>query len=219
MTAGSSGEPGGAAAGRSRSLSPPRCSALCTRSSPPQKPLPLPLSSSTWTAGSRSARSTAATSSATSAGEIPLPRSGRLSVSRATRPSTAYSTAAITRASGVAPGGQLAQCAQVVAVAVAAHAEDQVLHAGLDQGVGLFDDPAAHAPGALDLGRVAAHVGAVAEQDVVLGPVGLRVAEAVPHVGVLGDELQRHLGAAAADEDRQVAQRRRVELAQAVLDP
>ena len=54
-----------------------------------RSPCPLPASSITWTAGSRSARSTHATSSRDIArGVIPLPRSGRSSVIRATRPVT-----------------------------------------------------------------------------------------------------------------------------------
>ena len=40
----------------------------------------------------------------------------------------------------------------------------------------------------------------------------------VPHVRVLGDELERDLRAAAADQDRELAERRRVELAEALLD-
>ena len=64
-------------------------SALATRSYPPQNPLPFPDRAITWTAGSRSARSTHCASSTGRSSVIPLPRSGRLSVMRATRPSTA----------------------------------------------------------------------------------------------------------------------------------
>ena len=61
----------------------------------------------------------------------------------------------------VAPGGELAQRREVVARAVAADADDQVLDAGLDQRVGVVEVVGLDAPGALDLGCVAADVLAV----------------------------------------------------------
>ena len=60
--------------------------------------------------------------------------------------------------------------------------------------------------GALDLGGVAAHVGAVAVEhvDLVLHLVGVE-AEEVAGVGVLRDQAQRLALAAAADQDRRAA--------------
>src|SRR5439155_6254561 len=70
----------------------------------------------------------------------------------------------------------------------------------------------------LDLARVAAGVRAVLVEDLHLALHDLRVAEAVPDVAVLGDQLERLLLAAAADEHRDLACRRRVELAEPRLD-
>ena len=58
------------------------------------------------------------------------------------------------------------------------------------------------AGGALDLVRVAADPGAPLVEDGVLVGDGVGLAEAVPDVGLLGDDPQRLLLAAAADEDR-----------------
>ena len=68
--------------------------------------------------------------------------------------------------------------------------------------------------------RVAALGGAVLVEDRRLLAEHVDRAERVPDVPVAGDELERALDAAAADQDRDaLAQRRRVEPAQAVLDP
>ena len=76
------------------------------------------------------------------------------------------------------------------------------------------------APRDLDLGRVAADVRAVPAQDLRLLAHDVGAAERVPDVAVLRDELERALRAAAADQDRdRLPHGRRVELAQARLDP
>ena len=73
---------------------------------------------------------------------------------------------------------------------------------------------------ALDLLGVSADPLAPLVEDRVLLRVRLGRTEAVPHRGVLGDEPQRHLLAAAADQDRQRrSDGRRVELREARLDP
>ena len=70
----------------------------------------------------------------------------------------------------------------------------------------------------LHFGRVPAHVGAMVGEDVRLAQVCLAVTEAVPDVGVLGDQSQGLLLAATPDEDRDIARRRRVALGQAARD-
>ena len=72
---------------------------------------------------------------------------------------------------------------------------------------------------ALDLARVAALLGAPAVEHVVLVLDRRRIAEAVPDVGVPGDQPQRLLLAAAADQDRDVPRRRRVQPTEPRLDP
>jgi hypothetical protein len=79
--------------------------------------------------------------------------------------------------------------------------------------------PCSAGAGDLDLGRVAAHVGAVPAQDLQLALDRLRVAEAVPDVRVLRHQAQRLALAAAADQHRDLAGRRGVQLAPAGLDP
>ena len=76
------------------------------------------------------------------------------------------------------------------------------------------------APRDLDLGRVAAAlVLAVLGEDLALLAHVVGAAERVPDVGVAGDELERALRAAAADQDRErLPRRRRVQLAHARLD-
>src|SRR3954454_97843 len=96
-----------------------------------------------------------------------------------------------------APGDQIAQRAEVVARAVAADAHDQMLHAGGDERIGVAQQVAVEGPCALDLGRIAPDVLAVLKEDLVLAPERVGITEAVPHVRVLGNELQRDLRAAA----------------------
>src|SRR5690606_39873520 len=75
-------------------------------------------------------------------------------------------------------------------------------------------------PGArpLDRGGVGADLRAVLGEDRRLAGERLEVAEGVPDVGVLGDEAQRLLLAAAADQHRDAAGRGRVADREAVLD-
>src|SRR5690242_13187989 len=121
---------------------------------------------------------------------------------------------------GVAPLDEFANGPQVVAAAVPADAQDEGLDAGVDQVVGRGGpETVVRPPRALDLARVAPGSLAVLRQDVVLLVERLDVAERVPQVAVLGDELERDLRATAADQDRQLADGRRVELAEALLDP
>ena len=85
--------------------------------------------------------------------------------------------------------------------------------------VGVVAHPAAHGPGTLDRGRIAALVGAVAVEDRRLLAEDVDRAERVPDVGVARDELERALHAAPADQDRDpVAKRRRVEPGEPRLD-
>src|SRR6202042_904953 len=82
-----------------------------------------------------------------------------------------------------------------------------------------FLGAAAYPPRDLDLGRVTAEGGAVLPQDGGLALEGFRVAEAVPDIGVPGDQAQGLLLAAAADEHRDLAGRGGVQLGQPRLDP
>ena len=87
-------------------------------------------------------------------------------------------------------------------------------HRGVDA-LGLVariaDDDRAEPGRPLDLGRVAPDRLAVLEQDRLLAPDVLDPAADVVGVGVAGHELERHLLAAAADEERQaLLDRRRV---------
>ena len=66
--------------------------------------------------------------------------------------------------------------------------------------------------------RVATDGRAVLVEDAELVLEGRRVAEAVPDVGVLRDDAERLLLSPAADQDGDVAHRRRVELGPALLD-
>ena len=119
----------------------------------------------------------------------------------------------------VAPGDQLAHRAEVIAPAVAADAEDEVLDAGRDEVVGV-SSASAWMPQVRSISPGSRPTSSQWPSRIsFLLLVRLGVAEAVPHVGVLGDELERDLLAAAADQDRQLAHRRRVELAEALLDP
>src|SRR5690606_26475140 len=70
----------------------------------------------------------------------------------------------------------------------------------------------------LDLARVPANVVAVLGENAQLALERLRVAEAVPDVRVLGDYTQRLTLPTAADEDRDVASRCRVQLRPAVTN-
>src|SRR5919112_1455627 len=71
----------------------------------------------------------------------------------------------------------------------------------------------------LDGGLVAAHVGAVLPQNAEFALHRVGVAEAVPDVRVLRHHAQRLLLAAAADQHRDLAGRRRVQLRPAGGDP
>src|SRR3954454_19484368 len=118
----------------------------------------------------------------------------------------------------VAPGDPFAEEAEVVVRARRRDGEQ----AGADVEHRLADllgGLAADAGGALDLTRVAAQRAAVLVEYGVLVRQRLGVAEAVPDVRVLGDQLQRLLLTAAADQHRDVPGRRRVQLGPALLDP
>src|SRR5207302_2416761 len=72
----------------------------------------------------------------------------------------------------------------------------------------------------LDLPRVPANLLAPVVEDLVLWHPGLERRKRVPHVGVLGGQLQRHLLAGAADEDGDLAVSVRLaKLAKPLLDP
>src|SRR5207248_7744068 len=117
----------------------------------------------------------------------------------------------------VAPGDPGLQLAQVVVGA--ADADGEQGDAQVQELRAEFVRLALDAAGALDLRWVAADVGAVLVEDLHLAADHLRVAEAVPDVGVLGDQAQRLLLAAATDRPRDLARRGRVRLAPAALAP
>src|SRR5207248_9917121 len=77
---------------------------------------------------------------------------------------------------------------------------------------------AEYTSGDLDLGRVPAGVGAVSAENFHLALEGFRVTEAVPDIGVLGDQLQCLQLATAADEQWDVPGRRRVQAGEPGLD-
>jgi hypothetical protein len=100
-----------------------------------------------------------------------------------------------------------------------ADAHDEVGHAGRQVVVEQLDPLGVEpADGALDLARVASQAAVLVQHlALVAGHVGQ--AEAVPDVGVLGGDAQRHLLAAAADQDRGPAVHgRRVQPAPALHD-
>src|SRR5438094_276322 len=114
----------------------------------------------------------------------------------------------------VAPLHPAAEPGQVVVRAT--HADGEERGAGVEEGLRL-GRLTLHADRALDLGGVAAGVGAVPGQDLRLALQGLDIAEGVPDVGVPGDEPQRLLLPAAADQHRDLAGRGGVELRPARL--
>src|SRR6185437_8944799 len=97
----------------------------------------------------------------------------------------------------ISPFDQLRQQAEIPLRAADAH--DEVGHAdvevAVEVGQGVLADAADRA---LDLGRVAADPAAPVVEDVALLLRPLRVSEAVPDVGVLGDDAQGDALAAAA---------------------
>src|SRR4051794_32253437 len=122
-----------------------------------------------------------------------------------------------TASEGLAPGQPLLQPAEVVVRPADTDGEQR--RAGLDQRrAGLVRVAVRRADRPLDLAGVAADVGAVLGQDLLLADEGLEIAERVPDVAVLGDQAQRLLLATATDQHRDLAGRRRVQLGPARLD-
>src|SRR5215207_2613074 len=116
----------------------------------------------------------------------------------------------------VAPGDELSQGAQVVVRT--ADPDDQVRDAVLDVAVSVSHQVRPEVDGALYLLRVAPDLLAPVVENAVLAARPLRVGEAVPDVGVLGNDTQRHLLPTAPDQDRYLASGWRVEPGQSVLD-
>src|SRR5690349_16232833 len=116
---------------------------------------------------------------------------------------------------GVAPGERLAHLGQVVVRTAGADREER--DARVDEGLGSVDTLPGGGP--LDRRRVGPDGGAVLGEDRRLPRDDLEVTEAVPDVGVLRDQAQRLLLAAASDEDRDVARGGGVADGEAVLDP
>ena len=90
-----------------------------------------------------------------------------------------------------------------------------------DARVGVVVEPVemvVHERGALDLAGVAADLSAPVVEDGALVTDRLEIADAVPDVGVLGDDPERHLLADARNEHGDLARGRRVELREALLD-
>src|SRR5919202_813309 len=109
----------------------------------------------------------------TTAASISCPPTKKAMASRWIQRTTSHTSAALAR---VTPAAEVLDAAEVVAVAVAADAEDEVGDARLDERLTPAVVEVLGAPRALDLVRVAAGVLAVAAQDRVLLAVGVQVA-------------------------------------------
>src|SRR5579884_507965 len=124
----------------------------------------------------------------------------------------------------VAPPAQRLRCGQVVVGTRGA--DGQQCHAQAGEGLGFGDQCvtatgsglAADGRGAFDVVGVAADGGTVVGQHGRLGRVGVAGGEAVPHVGVFGDQAQRLFLTLAADQDREVARGRRIQFGQTGFD-
>src|SRR5829696_2704232 len=116
----------------------------------------------------------------------------------------------------VAPGDEVPQEAQVVIGA--AEAQEEVRDAVLHVAVGVLDLIRPDRYGALYLRFVAPDLLAPVVEDAALAGGLLGIPEPVPDVGVLGDDAQGNLLASAADEDRDLSRRRRIQLPEPLLD-
>src|SRR5690606_34389915 len=111
----------------------------------------------------------------------------------------------------VAPADGGLQLLEVVAGPGGADGEEG--DARVEVGLGLVEAGPGHR--AFDAFRVGADLGGVLGEDDVLACQGVEIGEAVPDVGVFGDQAQSLLLTAAADEDRYAADGLGVELAEA----
>src|ERR1035437_1935963 len=97
-------------------------------------------------------------------------------------------------------------------------AQHEMLKSGIKPFLDLFRRRHIHVGGPFDLRGVSPDLVAPLVQDLRLMRIFLGRAQSVPHLSVFGDQLQRHLLAAATDEDRHRTRWPGLQLADPVLD-